>query len=164
MRRFVFLFIILSGAVSFAVACSKSDDVPKTETKIYYADARLMRLLPYSAEIIDADTEHMAKAALEVLIQGRDENDNIRRIIPEKDDCLSVYVKDNIAYVDIDSKIKESLNYNRDIEKLFIYQIVNTLTSVKGIRFVKFTVDGDIHKDFLGFYDMRKTYKFTYPE
>lgn len=164
MRRFVFLFIILSGVVSFAVACSKSHDVPKTETKIYYADARLMRLLPYSAEIIDADTEHMAKAALEVLIQGRDENDNIRRIIPEKDDCLSVYVKDNIAYVDIDSKIKESLNYNRDIEKLFIYQIVNTLTSVKGIRFVKFTVDGDIHKDFLGFYDMRRTYKFTYPE
>ena len=164
MRRLVFIFIILSGVISFAVACSKSDDVPKTQTQIYYVDARLMRLLPYSAEIIDADTDHMAKAALEALVAGRDNNDNIRRVIPDMDDCLSVYVKDNIAYVDINSKIKKKMNYNRDIEKLFIYQIVNTLTSVKGVRFVKFTVDGDIHKDFLGFYDMRRTYKYTYPE
>ena len=59
---------------------------------------------------------------------------------------------------------EKSVNYNRDIEKLFIYQIVNTLTSIKGIRFVKFTIDGVIHKDFIGFYDMRDTYKFTYPE
>ncbi len=164
MRRLVFLFIIICGITSFAVACRTSGDVPKTQTQVYFVDARLMRLLPYTAEIIDADTEHMAKAALEVLINGRDDNNNIRRLIPADKDCLSVSVKDNIAYVDIDSKIKKTLNFNRDIEKLFVYQIVNTLTSVKGIRFVKFTVDGAVHKDFLGFYDMREAYKFTYPE
>ena len=164
MRRLVFLFIIIAGITMSGIACTKSGDVPMAETDIYYVDARLNRLLPYSAKIIDAEPESMAKAALDKLIQGRDDNDNIRRIIPNKKDCLRVSVRDNVAYVDIDSSIKSGINFNRDIERLFIYQIVNTLTEIKGIRFVKFTIDGAVHKDFLGFYDMRDTYKFTYPE
>ena len=64
----------------------------------------------------------------------------------------------------LSSNITETLPYSRDIEKLFIYQIVDTLTGIKGIRFVKFTVDGVVKKDFMGYYDMRETYKFVYPE
>ena len=70
-----------------------------------------------------------------------------------------------IVYLrDILSEIKDEITVSRDIEKLFIYQVVNTLTSIKGIRFVKFTIDGEIHKNFLGFYDMRDVYSYTYPE
>ncbi len=164
MRKALFFMILITGTVFFVVACKRSDDVPKTEAQIYYVDARLARLLPYTDEIIDASPEDMARAALDKLIQGRDNNENIRRIIPNIPDSLNVTLKDNIAYVDISSEIKEEIRYNRDIEHLFIYQIVNTLTSLKGIRFVRFTIDGELHKDFLGFYDMRDVYKFTYPE
>lgn len=164
MRKLVFLFILVSGISMLGVACSKNDDVPTVPTKLYFVDSRLVRLLPYDTQIIDAGTEDMAKSAIEQLVLGRDDNDNIRRVIPNIKNCLSVRVQDNIAYVDINSAVKDKVNYNRDIEKLFIYQIVNTLTSIKGIRFVKFTIDGVIHKDFIGFYDMRDTYKFTYPE
>lgn len=163
MKRLVFLFIIVSGIVFFAIACVGRDNVPKTQSNIFFADSRLNRLLPYECDIIDADTESMAKNVLDKLILGRDNNSAIRRIIPKRDKCLSVYVKGNIAYVNIDSKIKEDMNYSRDTEELFVYQIVNSLTSLKGIRFVKFTVDGAVHKDFLGFFDMRETYKHKYP-
>lgn len=164
MRRFVFLLIIIAGVVSFAVACNTSDNIPKTETEIYFVDLRLNRLLPFECEIIDANPPDMAQGVINSIIAGRDGDAGIRRIIPNKENVLAVEVKDNVAYVDINSDIKREMNCNRDEEKLFIYQIVNSLTSLKGIRFVKFTVDGAIHKDFLGFYDMRDTFKFTYPE
>ena len=84
MRRFVFLFIIVSGIAGFAVSCAQRDDVPKVNAELYFADARLNRLLKYDDELIDASTENMAECALKKLIAGRDDNDNIRRIIPEK--------------------------------------------------------------------------------
>lgn len=164
MRKFVFFMILITGVVLFAVACTRSEDVPRTDTELYFVDARLNRLLPYTGSIIDAEPEDMAQDALNKLIAGRDGSDSVRRIIPDIEDSLIVRVKDNVAYVDISSDIKKEMHYSRDIERLFIYQIVNTLTSIKGIRFVRFTIDGDIHKEFLGFYDMRDVYKFTYPE
>ena len=164
MRKFVFFMIIVTGAVLFAVACANRDNVPTVETDLYFVDARLNRLLPYTDTIIDAQPQDMAQDALNKLIAGRDDSESVRRIIPDLEESLTVRVKDNVAYVDISSDIKKEMYYSRDIERLFIYQIVNSLTSIKSIRFVKFTIDGDIHKDFLGFYDMREVYKFTYPE
>ena len=164
MRKFVFFMIIVTGAVLFAVACANRDNVPSLETELYFVDARLNRLLPYTDTIIDAQPQDMAQDALNKLIAGRDNNESARRIIPDIKESLTVRVRDNVAYVDISSDIKSEILYNRDIEKLFIYQIVNSLTSIKGIRFVRFTIDGEIHKEFLGFYDMRDVYSFTYPE
>lgn len=164
MRRFIFLFIIISGVVSFIVACNGRDNLPKATTEIYYVDERLNCLLPCECEIIDATPQDMANAVIDKLVEGRDDDYGIRRVIPSMDKALSVTVKDTVAYVDIDSKIKEKMKHYEEDEKLFIYQIVNSLTSLKGIRFVRFTVDGAIHKDFLGFYDMRDTFKYKYPE
>ncbi len=164
MRRFVFFLIILTGITAFAVACNREDAVPKTVTDVYFVDSRLRRLLPYECEVIDAMPQDMANAVISAIIKGRDSDTGVLRIVPLDDDLLSVKVKDTVAYVDINSKIKRELKHNRETEKLFIFQIVNSLTSLKGIRFVKFTMDGAIHEDFLGFYDMRETFKFTYPE
>lgn len=164
MRRFIFFMIILSGIICFVIACSRSDEVPTVNTDIYFVDAELTRLLPYNDEIIDADVQHMAEDAISKLIEGRDENDKIRRLLPNNKKCITVRVEGNIAYTDILSSSVEALPKSRDIEKLVIYQIVNTLTSIRGIRFVKFTVDGDVRENLMGFYDMRETYKYVYPE
>lgn len=164
MRRFVFFLIMVFGIAGFAVACNNSQNVPTAMTDIYFADWRLNRLLPYECEIIDARSEDMARAVVKTIINGRDDDDRIKRVVPKIDDCVTVRLEDTVAYVDISSEIKDEMKHNRDDEKLFIYQLVNSLTSLKGVRFVKFTMDGAIHKDFLGFYDMRDTYKFTYPE
>lgn len=164
MRKFVFAFILLCGVAGAVLACSRAGNVPQTAIKLYFADAELFRLLPYDAEIPESDAENMARAALDKLIQGRDDNNKIRRLLPEDKRCLSVYVKDSVAYVDLSSRIAHGLPSSRDTERLVIYQITDTLTGIKGIRFVKFTVDGAVRKDFMGYFDMRETYKFRYPE
>lgn len=163
-KRIVFFMIMLIGIIAFVVSCKNEEKVLKTDINVYYVDAELNRLLPYEKEIIDADSHCMAQAAIELLAQGWDENEKIRRLIPKKSECISVKVRNDIAYVDINPAIKEELPQNRDIERMFLYQIVNTLTEIKGIRFVKFTLDGEIRKNFMGFFDMRETYKHKYPE
>lgn len=164
MKKFIFALIAAAGAACCAAACARRDEVPLTQTRVYYADATMMRLLPYTEEIIDADTEHMAQAVADKLIECRNGSDNVRRLLPNKKECLSVSVKADVAYVDISSEAADELPKSRDTEKLVIYQIVNSLTELKGVRFVKFTVDGKENRSFMGFYDMRETYKYTYPE
>jgi spore germination protein GerM len=146
------------------LACSKSDELPTVAVKIYYVDARLNRLLPYDERITDADTEQMAYEALEKLISGREADEKIRRLLPNEKDAVTVRADGNTAYVNLKSEIAEGLPNSRDIEKLVIYQITDTLTRIKGIRFVRFTIDDEIRKDFMGYYDMRETYKYVYPE
>lgn len=164
MRKIIFILIMLTGIACFVIACSRSEDVPTVETEIFYVDAELNRLLPYKEAIIDADKEHQVSAVMDRLVEGRDDNDNIRRLIPKNRKLIGVSVTDNIAYIDLKSEIADELPSSRDIEKLLIYQIVNSVTKVKGIRFVRFTIDGEAKKDLMGYYDMRETYKYTYPE
>lgn len=158
------LFIIICGLCYVITACSNAEDLSKTSTRIFFVDAQLNRLIAYDRDIAEGDAETMTKSALDVLVTGEDDNDKIRRLIPNDKGALNVNVSGDIAYVDISMRIKDNMPNSRDIEKLFIYQLVNTLTSVKGIRFVKFTIDGAVQKEFMGFYDMREVYKYNYPE
>lgn len=164
MRKIIFLFIMAAGVVCFAISGAKPEQLPETEITVYYVDSELNRLLPHKERVTDADTEHLASAAINLILDGRDGNAKIRRLIPNNDDYISVSVADNTAFVDIKSDMAADIPEGRDIEKLVIYQLVDTLTSLKGIRFVRFTVDGENKKDFMGYYDMRETYKFNYPE
>ncbi|MBR0366207.1 MAG: GerMN domain-containing protein [Clostridia bacterium] len=164
MKKVVFVFIFICFGICIAAACSRSDKLPQTPAKLFFVDAELNRLLPYEDELPSADAEYMARAALLKLAAGRPENDKIRQLVPTDKRSMRVSVKDNIAYVDLSSKIADRIPDSRDVERLFIYQIVDTLTSIKGIRYVRFTIDGEIHKDFLGYYDMRETYKYVFPE
>ena len=164
MKKIVFALIMITGIACFVIACSRREEVPTVETKVYFVDSEMNRLLPYSENIIDADAEHQVSAVVDKLIAGHDDNDKIRRLLPDKRSCIFTSVIDNIAYVDLSSEIARELPCSRDIEKLVIYQIVDSIAGVKGIRFVKFTVDGEVKQDFMGFYDMRNTYKYVYPE
>ena len=71
---------------------------------------------------------------------------------------MTVKVKDKIAYVDLKSSILKTQPDGRDFEILTVYSIVNSLTNVDGIVNVRFTVDGERKKDFMGYVDMRETF------
>ncbi len=160
MKR-VWLIIL---CLCFVTSCSEHVTQEVTTEKIYFVDSQLNRLIPYERDIAGGTPEAMAKSAIKRLIEGEDNNKNIRRLIPDISGCIGVSVKDGIAVVDISPEIKAEMPCSRDIEKLFIYQLVNTLTDIKGIRFVKFTVGGITQKEFMGFYDMREVYRYKYPE
>lgn len=160
MKRIILFTILLMTAV-FGIVRAQTDKPELTDTEIYVVDSELMRLIPITEQLIKGDTEFMAQQAVRRLIRGYDGNRKIRRLIPEISGCMSLRLDGETACINIKTKyIKEKLT-NRDLEKLFVYQLVNTVSSIPGIDVVKFTLDGCRAKELSGFLDMREVF---YPD
>ena len=156
MKRAIFIFIII--AALGITAASFGTSIPQTEVKLYFTDAQILKLLPVRMQIPELSVQEQAELVLKALIKGDDDNLKIRRTIPDIRGCMSVSVKGDTAYVDIQRKMIENHAEGRDIELLTVYSIVDSLTSIKGITTVRFTVCGKASKDFMGYLDMRETF------
>ncbi len=155
-RKILFVLILV---VSFGTVIVSTAQQPETvNVKLYFADAGMMRLVPSNAVICRTDTEHEARAVINALIAGRDNNPKIKRLIPDEKKCMSVRVRDNIAIVDIKQKMIDAHPDDKNSEILTVYQIVNSLTSIEDITSVRFTVNGTPQKNFMGHIDMRETF------
>lgn len=155
-KHIIFAMLIAAAISTFFVPRSASPE--PVQIKIYFVDADMMRLMPVKTSIPGTSTERMAQYVLDTLIEGHDENPKIRRLIPNEKGCMTVKVKEKIAYVDIKNSMVESHPEGRDLEILTIYSIVNSLTELDGIVNVRFTIDGQIQKKFMGHVDMRETF------
>lgn len=156
MKRIIFIFIIIAGLGLTAVSFGTS--IPQKQIKLYYTDAQVLKLIPIRTTIPALSTKDQAKLVVKKLIDGDDENLKIKRTIPKIQGCMTVEVNGTTAYVDIKPEMVLSHSEGRDIELLTVYSIVNSLTGIEGINTVKFTIDGKIQKDFIGYIDMRETF------
>lgn len=154
----IILFALMLVTALYGVIRAQSDKPELDSTEIYVVDSELMRLIPVTEQLIKGDTEFMAQQTLRRLIQGYDDNKKIRRLIPDKSGCISLKLDGQVACVDIKTKYLGDNLTSRDIEKLFVYQVVNTVTAVDGIDAVKFTLDGSPAKKLAGFLDMRNLF------
>lgn len=152
----LFMLILLIGFG--LVVISNGIKMQTQELKIYFVDAQMMRLMPVKTEIPKTTPEKMAQHMLNEIIVGHDENPKIRRLIPNEKNCMTVKVRDKIAYVDMKQPLVDAQIEGRDLELLTIYSIVNSLTGIDGIVNVRFTINGDVQKDFKGHIDMRETF------
>lgn len=164
MREKGFNWFYITAAVVFLTVCASvflithAARLQTEEINIYFVDAETLRLTPVKTTIPHAGTEKTARYVLDALIEGHDDNSKILRLIPRDENCMTVKVKDSIAYVDLKSSILKTHPDGRDFEILTVYSIVNSLTNVDGIINVRFTVDGEKQKDFMGYVDMRETF------
>ena len=156
MKRTIFILILIAALGITAISFGTS--IPQKEVRLYFTDAQILKLLPVRVQIPELSTEEQAKLVIDALIEGDDDNLKIRRTIPDIRGCMSVKVRDEIAYVDIKRSMVENHVEGRDMELLTVYSIVNSLTSIKGITNVRFTVQGKVSKDFMGYLDMRETF------
>ena len=156
MKRVILILILIAGLG--ITAASFGPSVPHTDVKLYFTDAQILKLIPVRKAIPELSSEEQAKLVLRMLIEGDDDNLKIRRTIPHIRGCMSVRVENKTAYVNIKKSMAENHAEGRDIELLTVYSIVNSLTSIKDISTVKFTVNGKIQKDFMGYLDMRETF------
>lgn len=155
-RGIAFVLILVMGFGVMVLSRDKKAEM--TEIQMYFVDAEMMRLIPIKTMIPKADAERMAKTVLDELVEGRDDNPKIRRLIPNINGCMSVKVVKNIAYVDMTEEMVNVHPDGRDIELLTVYSIVNSLTCIDGIAGVRFTIEGKAQKDFKGYLDMRETF------
>ncbi len=155
-KHVVFFFILIMAVVSVFMVRGAKPEI--SEVKIYFVDAEMMRLIPVKTSIPQTNTRNMAQRILDELIEGRDDNPKIRRIIPKEKRCMTVRLVNDVAYVDLKKALVENHPAGRDLELLTVYSVVNSLTGLDGIRCVRFTVDGKKEKNFMGYLNMEETF------
>ncbi|MBQ7986593.1 MAG: GerMN domain-containing protein [Clostridia bacterium] len=154
----ILLLCLLTGFFIFANGQAQTD---MEECRIYFVDRRLHRLIPLPFSPLRTP-EKTAKGMVSVIIKGKDNNPEVLRLFPNIKDSISVKISSNTACVNLSGELSKHINKNAETERLCIYQIVNSLTSVEGIDYVRFTIDNEIKKDFLGFLDMREIFTADY--
>lgn len=161
MKHLIMFAVAIIIAIT-AIVSGNGSDTEYVTAQIYVVDASLIRLISLDCDLVENDTSVMASEMLTKLIDGFDDNRKIRRIMPEKRQAMSVKVEGRTAFVNLRTKYFEQLPQNKEFEQLFIYQTVNSLTSIDGIDYVRFTVDGEVRKKFAGFLDMREIFSPDY--
>jgi len=159
-RSFLFVCLLVVGFLVYNSQKSTQEAMSKN-CNVYFVDRQLHSLVPLSVTP-EKNIEKTAEKIISEIIEGHDYNSEILRITPNIKDSITVKTSGEIAYVNLSGKLKDKINQSRDTETLFVYQIVNSLTSIEGIEYVSFTVDGESRKDFLGFLDMRGLFTADY--
>ena len=159
-RKFtvVYLFFTVVIMPLFSYYSNKPASKDMDRVSLFFVDRQMMRLVESEFYISDSSPDEEAKTVVKELIEGRDENKMIRRMLPKKKDAVTVYVENNIAYVDINQKYIDFYEEGKAQEQLIIYQFVNSLSSIDGISRVKFLFDGKAVKDIFGEIDMREAF------
>lgn len=155
-RVLYLIYLIIITVVGFIPAKRTSTDMNKIT--IYFADKQMMRLVPVDYYISSKKPQKCAEIVIAELVKERDYDSNIKRILPADEDALSVDVKNDIAVVDLKSISFSNMEKGKLQEQLIVYQLVNSLSSIDGIKRVKFLIDGDAKKELFGFMDMREAY------
>lgn len=136
------ILLILSCLLVVCAGCSKKDEEDaqtKDGTGIYYTNKSYTKLIKKDKNIdVKMNSQLGAEELLEEMSKV-DRNSKYKTAIPENIMISSVTVSNNIAYVDFSVGYKK-IEANEDV--ICKAAIVYTLTQLKGVGYVEFTVSG----------------------
>jgi Spore germination protein len=129
----------------------------KAPVRLYFANednTKLMLEIKYiPVSDIKQSTGHLASVIVNELINGPTKDSGNKAVIPTGTKLRStVVVKDGVATVDLSKEFKSKHPGGKDAEKMTIFSIVNSLTELKDIQKVKFTIVGKTEKEYMGNY------------
>lgn len=91
------------------------------------------------------------------LIKGST-SDQFTSVIPTSTKIINVETDNNICYVNLSSEFVDKQQDNEDINKLSVYQIVNSLTLLDSVDSVQILIDSKKTKGFKNDVDLRQVY------
>lgn len=91
--------------------------------------------------------------ALEILLDGPATGSKLMRVFPEGTRVLSLTLKNGLATVNFNQRVKE-LNVGSTLEALAVISIVNTLTKFPDVYRVKILIDGKEVESLAGHVDL----------
>ncbi len=121
--------------------------------KVYFATTDAMNL---SAETFNyAPQDYTPQNALIRLIQGP-KSSNLISVMPQGTELLGFYIKNNIAYVNFNDKLRKNYGGGSAGEILLVAAITNTLTEFDQIKKVQILVEGKKVDTIGGHIDVRE--------
>lgn len=128
----------------------------KVPIHLYFANEDNTKLMLDVHYIPMADTKqstsHLASVIVKELIAGPSKDSGLKATIPKGTVLRKpVSIKKGVATVDLSGEFKANHpGGGKDAEKMTIYSIVNSLTELKDIEKVKFTINGKTQSEYLG--------------
>lgn len=120
----------------------------KTMISIYFRDKQTGELIKENRMV---DVKILAtnpyKELIEILINGP-KSENLEKTIPDGTKINSVEIKGNVVYVDLSKEFIDNHIGQLENESKTIYSIVNTLTELNEVTFVKILIDGEENMEF----------------
>lgn len=110
--------------------------------RLHYADDEEEKLLIEERTVTLNMTDTMQEAVIKELIKGP-QTEGAVNLFPEGAKVNSVWIKDGICYVDLNSEVQKRFVGSIQDEELLIYSIVNSLCGLSGIEYVQILIDGE---------------------
>lgn len=127
----------------------------KTPIRLYFANEDNTKLKMEIRYIETADakksTSNLASIIVNELIKGPSDETAFKRTIPAEAKLRTpVSINGKVATVDMSKEFKTKHPGGKDAERMTIYSIVNSLTELEEIQKVKFTIAGNVQKEYMG--------------
>ena len=128
---------------------SRADN--KMQLTVYFATKDAMYLVPETV-IIDRPANPL-QSAMELLMAGPKDKE-LLPVVPTVAKLISIKVKDKVAYVNFNDKLKKQNPGGSTNEILTVGAIVNTLTEFPEIKKVQILIDGKVVESLSGHLDI----------
>lgn len=161
----ILIFLILCGVLAFVyynfTSKQKMDEevTIKTEANseyesdyvyIYTPDSEKKGLLEKRIEIEKAENQtQKITRAFNALVRGAG------GFINRNSTLLNVFVENDTVYLNISSDFKKGVPDDSNLEMLYVYSVVNTMTKIDNIRKVKFLINGSEVETLGGFINLK---------
>lgn len=143
------IIIFLTGCQSYTIVNEDSINYPiinpmpegyQVAIHLFYPQKHY-DILKEEVRIVNLENKKLETVVIEELLKGTQKSE-FRNIIPNGVKVLSVYLQDDIAYVNFNKAlIKEDLDESE--EAFIIYSIVNSLTTIENIDKVQILIEGE---------------------
>lgn len=124
------------------------EQLRQTIITLYFMNIETGKLVP-EARKIDAKelVNEPYKKLVELLIDGP-QNDKMIKLISEGTKLNKIEIKNDCIYIDFSNEFIKEQKLGIDQEELIIKSIVNTVTELKEINFVRILIDGKENMEF----------------
>lgn len=108
---------------------------------LYFSDSQAMYLVGEKRDVTVNDGDKPEAAVIRELLKGP-KTDDLWDAIPEGTKLLSVNTKNGLCTVDLSSEFVDNSPGGTASERMAIYSVVNSLTSLEGVNKVQFLING----------------------
>lgn len=133
--------VLGDGFVSGDAINLESDDDCATTVSLYFADEDKSSLVREYRKINITDTRPVEEYILAELIKGPKDKKNIG-LLSENTGVTSVEVTDGTCYVNFKRGFESENSASKEVQRLLIYSVVNSMTGRDGVKNVQFLIDG----------------------
>lgn len=162
----IICLLFLTGCEKYNNISENSNNYPpihpvsedKLEVTLYYPNNG-MEYLSKEVRVLPRAEKNLEENVINELIKGTNST-NLKNIIPANTKVISVDVIDGTCYLSLSEGIINK-EYSEKEEAFVLYSIVNTLTSLVGIRKVQILINGEARDVLSKHYSIREPLEYS---